>query len=92
MDEKLIQEETESLDRVADRTAKKTFFKKRQGCQLCLDKILVDYKNPALISKFTSESGRILSLRITGICSKHQKNLKSAVKRSRILAILPFTD
>lgn len=92
MDENLIQDQTDSLDRIADRTAKKTFFKKRQGCQLCLDKMLVDYKNPGLISKFTSESGRILSLRITGICAKHQRALKKAVKRSRMLAILPFTD
>jgi small subunit ribosomal protein S18 len=92
MDENLIQDPTDSLDRIADRTAKKTFFKKRQGCQLCLDKMLVDYKNPSLISKFTSESGRILSLRITGICTKHQRALKKAVKRARMLAILPFTD
>ena len=80
----------ESLDRIADRTAKKTFFRKRQGCPICLDKQRISYKDPTLLSKFTSIGGRILPMRVTGVCAKHQKQIKKAVKICRILAILPF--
>ena len=64
------------LERVADRSAKKTFFKKKKkkhGCNLCLEKKVIDYKNPEMLSKFTSQNGRILSLKNKQIILKKKK-------------------
>ncbi|NRB10573.1 MAG: 30S ribosomal protein S18 [Rickettsiaceae bacterium] len=78
-------------EQLADRNSSKMFFKKRKGCPLCAtDCPAIDYKNPSLLSKFTSEGGRILPSRITNVCAKHQRNLKTAIKQSRIIALLPF--
>ena len=48
------------LERVADRSTKKTFFKKKTWFQFMFGKKVIDYKNPEMLSKFTSENGRIL--------------------------------
>jgi ribosomal protein S18 len=48
------------LERVADRSAKNIFFK-THGCNLCFEQKVIDYKNPAMLSKFASQNGRILS-------------------------------
>lgn len=84
-------QEQPQLARIADRTNKKVFFKRKQGCPLSVPGAPeVDYKNPDLISKFTSEGGRILPMRITNVCAKKQRALKNHIKRARILALLPF--
>jgi len=89
--ENSVPEEGASLTRVADRNMKKTFFRKRSGCILCLPtEGEVSYKNPELIRKFTSEVGRILPRRITGICATHQRRLQESVKIARMIALLPF--
>ncbi|MDR3330657.1 MAG: 30S ribosomal protein S18 [Endomicrobium sp.] len=51
----------------------------------------MDYKNVSLLRAFVTEKGKILSGRITGTCAKHQRELGTAVKRARMLALLPFT-
>lgn len=84
------QESVNTLGRIADRSAKKTFFRKRQGCPLCLDNKIVDYKDPKLLGQFISPSGRILPTRVTGICVKHQRHIKKAVKICRMIGVLPF--
>jgi len=72
--------------------AKKRFESRRKVCKLCADKIdKVDYKNIQFIKSFTMESGKILSRRITGTCAKHQRQITTAVKRDRNLAILPYS-
>jgi small subunit ribosomal protein S18 len=82
---------TKSLPRMADRNSKKVFFRRRKGCPLSIPGAPdVDYKNPTLLEKFTSEGGRILPSRITNVCAKKQRQLKRAIKRARILALLPF--
>lgn len=74
-----------------DKNDSKTFFRKRKGCPLCIDRLLqVDYKNPELLRKFVSEGGRMLPSRITNVCSKHQRSVKKSIRRSRIAALLPF--
>ena len=78
-------------EQLVDRNSSKMFFKRRKGCPLCAtDCPPIDYKNPTLLSKFTSEGGRILPSRITNVCAKHQRMLKTAIKQSRIIALLPF--
>ena len=51
----------------------------------------LDYKNPDILKKFVTESGKILPRRITGTCAKHQRPLTHALKRARSIALLPFT-
>lgn len=50
----------------------------------------IDYKDSELLSKFVAENGRILPVRITGVCAKKQRKLKKAIKRARVLALLAF--
>jgi ribosomal protein S18 len=61
------------LERVADRSTKKTFFKKKTWFQFMFGKKVIDYKNPEMLSKFTSENGRILSLKNKQIILKKNK-------------------
>jgi small subunit ribosomal protein S18 len=52
----------------------------------------IDYKDVDLLRKFITERGKILPRRITGLTSKQQRDLTEAVKRSRIIALLPFIN
>lgn len=64
---------------------------RRKVCRFCADKIEIDYKNVSLLRAFVTERGKILSGRITGTCAKHQRELDRAIKRARMIALLPFT-
>jgi small subunit ribosomal protein S18 len=50
----------------------------------------IDYKDVELLSRFISERGKILPRRVTGTCAKHQRKLTIAIKRARIMGLLPF--
>jgi small subunit ribosomal protein S18 len=64
----------------------------RSWAQACVDKIpQVDYKEVNRLRRFITERGKILARRITGNCARHQRQLTVAIKRARILALLPFT-
>lgn len=52
----------------------------------------IDYKDVELLRKFVTERGKILPRRITGLTAKQQKQLTVAIKRARILALLPFIN
>ena len=61
-------------------------------CSFCAEKIVhVDYKDSDLLRRFLTDRGKIRPRRQTGTCAKHQRSLAVAVKRSRHLALLPFT-
>ncbi|MDR3092839.1 MAG: 30S ribosomal protein S18 [Endomicrobium sp.] len=64
---------------------------KKKVCRFCADKIEIDYKNVNLLRTFVTDKGKILSGRITGTCAKHQRELDRAIKRARMIALLPFT-
>ncbi len=64
---------------------------RRKVCRFCADKIEIDYKNVSLLRTFITERGKVLSGRITGTCAKHQRSLGTAIKRARMLALIPFT-
>jgi len=67
--------------------------RKRRTCRFCDNKeIFIDYKNEKKLSRFISEQGKIIPKRITGTCSKHQRQLVQAIKRARHLALLPFVS
>ena len=64
---------------------------RRKVCAFCLEKATaIDYKDTAKLKKYVTEKGKILPRRMTGVCSKHQRLLASAIKRARLVALLPF--
>jgi len=65
---------------------------RRKVCRFCADKTLkVDYKDVRTLGTFITEGGKIVPSRVTGNCAKHQRALTVAIKRARILALLPFS-
>jgi len=65
---------------------------RRKVCRFCADKSLkVDYKDVRTLGTFITEGGKIVPSRVTGNCAKHQRALTVAIKRARILALLPFS-
>ncbi|MDR1194890.1 MAG: 30S ribosomal protein S18 [Endomicrobium sp.] len=64
---------------------------RKKVCRFCADKVEIDYKNVSMLSAFITERGKILSGRVTGTCAKHQRELDTAIKRARMLALVPFT-
>ena len=67
-------------------------LRRRKTCGFCADKIdFIDYKDPTRLKKFVTERGKILPRRISGNCSRHQRTLCMAIKRSRDIALMPYT-
>jgi small subunit ribosomal protein S18 len=67
-------------------------FGRRKVCRYCADKNLrVDYKNAADLKYFVTERGKIVPRRISGNCARHQRQVATAIKRGRQVALLPFT-
>ncbi|MCL6563868.1 MAG: 30S ribosomal protein S18 [Firmicutes bacterium] len=65
---------------------------KKKVCTFCVDKVeWVDYKEAGRLRRFITERGKILPRRISGNCAKHQRQMTVAIKRSRIMGLLPFT-
>lgn len=65
---------------------------KRRVCAFCVDKVEhIDYKDTGRLQRFLTERGKILPRRVSGNCAKHQRAMTRAVKRARIVALLPFT-
>jgi len=67
----------------------KVFFKKKV-CKFCTQKLKIDYKDTDTLRRFITERGKILPRRITGTCARHQRALALAIKRARMIAMLPF--
>ena len=65
---------------------------RKKVCRFCADKTEhIDYKEIQKLRNFVTERGKILPRRMTGTCAKHQRELTTAVKRARHVALLPFT-
>ena len=64
--------------------------KRKKICHMCAGKT-VNYKDINIITKYISETGKILPRRFTGTCAKHQRKVTEAIKRARTIALLPFT-
>ena len=68
-------------------------YKRRRYCRFSAEGIKeVDYKDVSLLKDFITENGKLIPARITGTKSRYQRQLTTAVKRARFLALLPFTD
>jgi small subunit ribosomal protein S18 len=76
-----------------DRNKNRNMFKRRKFCRFSAEKIeQVDYKDVDLLRDFISENGKIMPARITGTKTRFQRQLSTAIKRARYLALLPYTD
>ncbi len=65
---------------------------RRKVCAFCADKNLaIDYKDPSKLRRFLTDRAKIEPRRKTGTCARHQRKLTEAIKRSRYLAMLPYT-
>ncbi len=65
---------------------------KRKNCGLCMERLMsLDYKDTMRLRKYITERGKIVPRRISGNCARHQRALTDAVKRARVIALLPFS-
>ena len=67
--------------------------RRKKICRFCEAKVVnIDYKEEKKIRRYQTERGKIVPRRISGTCAKHQRMLQQAIKRARILAMIPFTS
>ena len=72
------------------RYQRKYHVRVRKFCKFCANKSLIDYKDVRTLKGYITERGKILAGRMTGNCAKHQRELTTAIKRARNMALLPF--
>ncbi len=69
------------------------FFRRRKFCRFTAEGInQIDYKDLDLLKEYITETGKIVPSRITGTKAKYQRQLSTAIKRARYIALLPYTD
>lgn len=69
------------------------FVRRRKYCRFTAENIQeVDYKDLAILKDFITETGKIIPSRVTGTKAKYQRQLTTAIKRARYLALMPYTD
>lgn len=86
-------ERPKERDRERDgREKRKRFQVRKKVCRFCVDKTpFIDYKDVKTLKFFLTERGKLLPRRISGNCSRHQREVTLAVKRGRNIALLPFS-
>ena len=68
-------------------------FKRRKFCRFTAEGVKqIDYKDIEVLKEFIGENGKIIPARITGTKARYQRQLSTAIKRARFLALLPYTD
>ena len=77
-----------------ERTSGRKFFPpKRKVCRFCERNVRdIDYKTVDILRRYAPERGKISPRRVTGTCAYHQRRLTTAIKRARLLALLPYID
>jgi small subunit ribosomal protein S18 len=66
-------------------------FARKKVCRFCADKTVgIDYKDPQTLKYFITDRGKLVPRRISGNCARHQRKVALAVKRARMLALMPF--
>ncbi len=69
------------------------FFRRRKFCRFTAERVKeIDYKDLEVLKQYITETGKIVPSRITGTKAKYQRQLATAIKRARYLALLPYTD
>jgi small subunit ribosomal protein S18 len=73
--------------------APRNLFRRKKFCRFTAEGITeIDYKDIAILKDFIVENGKIIPARITGTKAKYQRQLSTAIKRARFLALLPYSD
>lgn len=73
--------------------SRRYFSPRRKYCRFCEKNFRdIDYKNVDVLKRYIPERGKIAPRRVTGTCSYHQRKLATAIKRARLLALLPFIE
>lgn len=73
--------------------APRNLFRRKKFCRFTAEGIeQIDYKDIGILKDFISENGKIIPARITGTKAKYQRQLSTAIKRARFLALLPYSD
>jgi len=71
--------------------AQKQYYRRKKVCKFCVERIdVINYKDVKLLSQFVPERAKIMPRRISGVCSRHQRQLNDAIKKARNIALLPF--
>ncbi|MBP3371164.1 MAG: 30S ribosomal protein S18 [Clostridia bacterium] len=66
---------------------------RRKVCAFCVDKMdYIDYKDVNRLRRYMTERGKIMPRRMSGTCAKHQRHLAMAIKRARVMALLPYVS
>lgn len=79
--------------RLLRKKARRSAFMSKKHCRFCANDARaesIDYKNASLLRNFITERCKILPARISGNCARHQRDLAAEIKKSRIMALLPF--
>jgi len=72
---------------------KRNTLKKERYCHFCVNKdTVIDYKNVTILRRFISSFGKIVARKRSGLCSEHQRKMATAIKRARIMALIPFVQ
>ncbi len=75
------------------KTASGALFRRKKFCRFTVEGVKeIDYKDVDLLKDFVTEQGKIIPSRITGTRAHYQRQLSTAIKRARFLALLPYTD
>ncbi len=79
-------------DRDGKRGGGRRGFGRRKVCRFCAEpNTMIDYKDPQLLKYFITDRGKIVPRRISGNCARHQRQVALAIKRARLIALMPFT-
>jgi len=69
------------------------FFRRRKFCRFTAEKVKeIDYKDISVLKNYITETGKIVPSRITGTRARYQRQLTTAIKRARFMALLPYCD
>lgn len=76
-----------------EKNFKRTKKTSKKVCSFCTDKVeSIDYKDVSKLKRYMTEKGKIIPRRTTGVCAKHQRELTGAIKRARVMALLPYKN
>jgi small subunit ribosomal protein S18 len=76
-----------------DPNAPRALFRRKKFCRFTAEGVKeIDYKDLDVLKEFINENGKIIPARITGTKARYQRQLSTAIKRARFLALLPYTD
>ena len=81
-----------AFNKPADGQKRRPMHRRKKVCVFCGKYNFIDDKDTAKLKKYVSERGKILPRRITGTCAKHQRELTSAIKRARHVALMPYVQ